>query len=222
MATGFNLIIYIIVKFIITVLTLSCQIPAAAFGPIVNIGCGFGRLYAFVIKNIGVHLGLELIKRKTNIYFLNSNLEEGIYAIVGAAATVAAATKTTCMALIILEISGQTQHAIPIFIGVIISTRVIDKLSISIDDIMLDFKALPYIPTLGNPATYTEPVSTFMNTNFYFLTKDSRLADIPVIMHKVKKQNIHIPVVESIYKKKLLFTLKSGTLLQYLITSFNK
>lgn len=47
---------------------------------------------------------------------------------------------------------------------------------------MLELKALPYMPTLGSINAYHLRAKDIMNTNFFFLTKEAKFADIPPIL----------------------------------------
>jgi hypothetical protein len=49
-------------------------------------------------------------------------------------------------------------------------------------DVILEFKNFPYMPTLGSLEAYSLKVSDIMNTNFLYLTKRSKLADILTLM----------------------------------------
>mmetsp|Transcript_24053 Transcript_24053/g.18348 ORF Transcript_24053/g.18348 Transcript_24053/m.18348 type:complete len:181 (+) Transcript_24053:854-1396(+) len=108
----FNLLIYCTLKFIINILSLSCQIPAGACGPIFILGSGVGRLFGHTLNLIGQQFGLTLVKY------------EGIYAIIGAAAMQGSATKTIAPAIMVLEITGQTTHIVPVFMGVLMAYAV--------------------------------------------------------------------------------------------------
>jgi len=71
----------------------------------------------------------------------------------------------------------------------------------SIFDVVLEFKSLPYLATLGSIEAYYLKAGNIMNRNFFFLTKNACLSELPVIINKVKSSNIAIPVVESESKK---------------------
>lgn len=90
---------------------------------------------------------------------------------------------------------------VPVFLGVLLSHCVFSKYSMSIFDVVLEFKNLPYLPTLGSIEAYYLTAANIMNKNFFYLTRDATLADLPVIINKVKTSNIAIPIVESEHKK---------------------
>ena len=63
-ATGFNLLIYVILKFILTMLAVSSPIPAGLLSPAFILGAVFGRLYGYILRSIGLYIGIELVKCK--------------------------------------------------------------------------------------------------------------------------------------------------------------
>jgi chloride channel 2 len=88
------LITYVILKFFFIILSVSCPIPNGLFAPVFALGAGFGRLYGHSLRLLGEHIGLQLIRN------------EGLYAVVGAAAMYGSATKTVSAAVITFELLG--------------------------------------------------------------------------------------------------------------------
>jgi H+/Cl- antiporter ClcA len=152
------------------ILAISTTIPAGVFSPCFTLGAVFGRCYGYLLKNIGVLLGIELIKR--NLRYLNINfiIDEGIYAIIGAAAFSGSVTRTTSVAMIVFELTGQTSHMIPILVGVLLSYAVSNSLAMSVYDVMLEMKNLPFLPSLTSVSTYNHTARDLMNKNFLYLT----------------------------------------------------
>jgi hypothetical protein len=128
----------------------------------------------------------ELILFNVRSANLTINIEEGIYALIGAASTVAAATKTISPAIMVWEITGQISHIVPVLLGVLLANLVVNNLAMSAFDVILEFKNLPYLATLGSVSIYKMKAKDLMNRNFFYLTKESRIAEIPVIISKVK------------------------------------
>lgn len=100
---GFSLFIYCIIKFILIILAVSSPIPGGIILPTFTLGAVFGRLIGLCLKNIGFYFfGYSLIKcKRTSV----TCLDEGIYAIVGAAALSGAVTRTTSIAMIVFEMN---------------------------------------------------------------------------------------------------------------------
>jgi chloride channel 2 len=92
--TTFNLIAYVILKFVFIILSVSCPIPNGIFAPVFALGAGFGRVFGHSLSLIGEKIGVQLVRN------------EGLYAVVGAAAVYGSATKTVSTALITFELLG--------------------------------------------------------------------------------------------------------------------
>lgn len=67
-SVGFNLLVFVVTKFILEVIAISCPIPAGVFAPTFLLGAGFGRLYGYVLKMI-----------------IGPSINEAAYAVIGAA-----------------------------------------------------------------------------------------------------------------------------------------
>jgi H+/Cl- antiporter ClcA len=65
---GFNLLVFVVIKFILEVIAISCPIPAGVFTPTFVLGAGFGRLFGYVLKLI-----------------MGPTINEATYSIIGAA-----------------------------------------------------------------------------------------------------------------------------------------
>ena len=76
------------VKFIVTIISVSCPIPVGIFMPSVTLGCLIGRLYG------------EILSKYTIVK------QVGGFALVGAACFTACITRTTSVAIIMFELSG--------------------------------------------------------------------------------------------------------------------
>lgn len=103
----FNLIVYVILKFIFNILSLSCPIPGGAFAPVFVLGAGIGRLFGAILSHIGYKFGIHLINCTLSILLsLIYIIEEGLYSLIGAAALGGAATNTLAPAIMVLEMTG--------------------------------------------------------------------------------------------------------------------
>lgn len=90
---------------------------------------------------------------------------------------------------------------VPVLVGVLLANCVVSNLAMSAFDVILEFKNLPYLATLGNANVYQLQAKDIMNKNFMFLSMQSRLAEIPVIISKAKGSDLQIPVVASEHKR---------------------
>ena len=111
---------------------------------------------------------------------------------------------------------------IPVLIGVLTSYAVANSIAISIYDVILQLKNLPFLPNLISDDTYSKNVGDIMTSKFLYLPSGSKLSDIPAILNKVGKKPATIPVVDSRKQKTLLCTIQAQALKKYLIATFNK
>ena len=104
------MIIFLVQKFLITGLTLSCAVPGGIFTPTFAIGAVFGQLYiSTVLKVLGFFQMTNVIQFR------------GIYSILGAAAMTGCVTRTVSVAMIVLELNGHLSHAVPLMVCVLCS-----------------------------------------------------------------------------------------------------
>jgi hypothetical protein len=75
---GFNLIIYSLLKFILTILALASPIPAGVFIPTFTLGAVIGRAFGYFMKNFGILIGVPYLIKciSSNIltFFRGGNL----------------------------------------------------------------------------------------------------------------------------------------------------
>lgn len=70
-------------------------------------------------------------------YSKTNDIEEAIYAIIGAASMAGAVSRSTSAAMICFELTGQTSHLIPVLVGVLIAYIVANNFAMSIYDVIL-------------------------------------------------------------------------------------
>jgi hypothetical protein len=58
----------------------------------------------------------------------------------------------------------------------------VSGVSMTLFDVILEFKNFPYTPTLGSLQAYSLKASDIMNSNFMYLTKNNKLVDILTII----------------------------------------
>ena len=100
-----NLIFYIVLKFFLTILAVSCPIPSGVFTPTFVLGAAIGRLYGLMV---GYFFDLQVA-------------QQGVYAIIGAAAMTASVTRTTSVAIIVFEMGVQLSQMVPVLLAVLVS-----------------------------------------------------------------------------------------------------
>lgn len=90
---------------VLLVLALSMPLPLGVVIPVLVIGASFGRM----------------VGEAVNFASGGNSLSPGIYAIVGTAAIGSGITHTLSMSVIIFEITGQLNFALPVIVSCIIA-----------------------------------------------------------------------------------------------------
>ena len=204
----FNLSIFVIIKFILIAFSISCPIPAGVFTPTFVLGAVFGRLYGFLLRQI-----------------FGSVINETAYSIIGAASVTASVTRTISVAMIVFEINGELSYMIPVLLGVLLSYGISNSLCVSIFDVLLDMKDLPYLPAIRIDENYSLKAGNIMDKNLQYLYKDSSLADIAFILFHTQRNSSSrfksIPVVKSEESKVLLYSVELQSLRKYLFQYYH-
>ena len=109
----------LLANFLLTAVCITLPIPAGLFIPVLVIGALTGRVCAGIVCSSSI--GMEC----TRIF----GYEPGVYAVVGAAAFAAGATRAISTALIVTSITGQFHLLLPISLGVLASYFVANRIS---------------------------------------------------------------------------------------------
>ncbi len=173
-----SLSIFVALKFLLNAFCISCQIPAGVFVPYFTLGAAFGRLYGHVVD------------------YLFGVSYPGVYALVGAAATASSVTHTLSSVVIVFELTGQTGYLSYMLVGCLTSFGVANSLGMSIFDVLLEMKGLPYMPALKPTALYLKKASDIMSTSVSTITKETTLFQLAKTIHESLKNLYKIPIVD--------------------------
>jgi len=72
---------------------------------------------------------------------------------------------------------------IPLLVGTLMAYAVSNSIALSIYDALLEIKNLPFLPTMSGVTTYSLTAKDLMNENFLYLTSDSSISDIAIIVN---------------------------------------
>uniref|UniRef100_A0A8C2GBV0 Chloride channel, voltage-sensitive 2b n=1 Tax=Cyprinus carpio TaxID=7962 RepID=A0A8C2GBV0_CYPCA len=164
--------IFVIMKFWMSAISITLPIPCGSFVPIFVIGAAFGRLVGEGLAT----LFPDGFNMDGHVY----HITPGVYAVVGAAALTAGVTHTISTGVIMMELTGQINYALPILISVILSNMISQSLQPSIYDKVIRIKKLPYLPMLswGHRDKYNIHVGDFMKREVRYITLNSTYRDI--------------------------------------------
>ncbi|KAF8586664.1 hypothetical protein K439DRAFT_1386699 [Ramaria rubella] len=134
-----------IVKAALTVVTFGIKLPAGIFIPTLGVGACFGRMIGLAVQYLQWNypkLGMfEACQGDTDCVI------PGVYAMVGAAASLSGVTRTTVsLAVIMFELTDTLTYVVPVMIGVLVAKTVADSLQPKgIYDICIELAQLPYL-----------------------------------------------------------------------------
>lgn len=167
-----SLLLAVVVKFILTGLSLVMPVPAGTFMPIFEIGALVGRAFG------------ELCSGFSFVDWVDPRAT----AIIGAAAVTSGALHTTSIAVVMMELTHEAIDVLPLAVGVIVSYGVSKQLCSDLFSELIKIRRLPFI--LGLRERYPtenkqffEDVSSvaagsFMSKDFPFVTPQSSRGDL--------------------------------------------
>ncbi|KAJ1955018.1 hypothetical protein EC988_002115 [Linderina pennispora] len=129
------------------VITFGMKVPSGLVLPSMSIGAVFGRI-------VGTYM--EYLARQHPEYWMFAQcpangrcIVPGVYALVGAGATLTGATHTTiAVVAILMELTGNLQYTLPVLVGVMTARWVADYFSASgIYDLLLEHAGHPFFDT---------------------------------------------------------------------------
>ena len=135
---------------------------------------------------------------------------------VGAAAFYGSVTKTMSAGILIFELTGQVTLIIPVALALGFGYLATSGMTMSIFDVLLEFKNFPFMPTLGSETSYQMMAKDIMNKNFFYISEDSRYSDIPILMRQLKDSNFPIPVVNNKIDRHILYTVLPQSLKKFI------
>ncbi|WVR07458.1 hypothetical protein IAU60_004499 [Kwoniella sp. DSM 27419] len=134
----------LLIKGCLTIVTFGIKLPAGIFIPSLVVGACFGRIVGLSMEYI------EYLHPALPIFDVCKDADcivPGLYAMVGAAATLAGVTRTTVsLAVIMFELTSTLNYVVPVMLGVLVAKTVADALEKKgIYDLVIDLNQLPYL-----------------------------------------------------------------------------
>lgn len=190
---------FMILKPILTAISVSCQIPSGVFTPNFVAGSAVGRLIGIFSEYCG------------------GTVNPGVYAAVGAAATIASVSHTLSGALIVFELTGQIHYIVPMFTSVVIAYAIGSWLTPSIFDVIIVMRQIPFLPAFKPAKFYEYKAIEIAEKSFVYIDEKSTFADI----QKARKDKafVRIPIVNE--ERKLLADVSSVDAINYLQACYN-
>jgi len=197
-----ELLVLFCFKVLITVLSLTINMPVGIFAPFFLIGGYFGRFYANIVR------------------YIFPISEESIYSIIGAACVMSGATHSISSALIIFELTGQSSYILPLLLSCLASNLTAQSLSSSFFDVFLLMKNLPHLPSIKSSNLYSTNAKVMMNSSVYpiKLNEINIINSIELLFKTPKKYAFSIPVVDA--NNIIKYTIKPRKLIKYIFHLF--
>ncbi|KAK0486090.1 chloride channel [Armillaria novae-zelandiae] len=135
----------LIVRGALTIITFGIKVPAGIFIPSLGVGACAGRILGIFMQWLQMtHPDAPIFKP------CKGDLDciiPGLYAMVGAAASLSGVTRTTVsLAVIMFELTDTLTYAVPVMLAVLVAKGVADALEPKgIYDLVIDLSQLPYL-----------------------------------------------------------------------------
>jgi chloride channel 2 len=178
-----SLTLFIIFKFVFTVVAVALPIPAGVFFPVFIIGAGFGRLVGELMDFTFVD-GIN-----------GQKISPGGYAVVGAAAMAGGVTHTISTSVIVFELTGQITHILPVMISVLVSVAVASLIQPSFYDSIIQLKELPFLPDLKIHKYYNLYAKDIMRKDLLYITYQSTYRELRQLLKNSKHSSF--PLLDS-------------------------
>ncbi|PFH51530.1 hypothetical protein AMATHDRAFT_58981 [Amanita thiersii Skay4041] len=134
-----------VVRSALTVVTFGIKVPAGIFIPTLGVGACAGRI-------LGIGMQWLHHRHPDAVLFESCRgdlkcIVPGLYAMVGAAATLSGVTRTTVsLAVIMFELTDTLTYAVPVMLSVLVAKTVADSLEPKgIYDLVIELNQLPYL-----------------------------------------------------------------------------
>lgn len=136
-----------IAKGILTIITFGIKLPAGIFIPTLCVGACFGRIVGLLVQYT------QWTHPEANLFAWcesdksSACIVPGVYAMVGAAATLSGVTRTTISLVVIMfELTGTLTYSVPVMLSVLVARTVADGLEHKgIYDLVIEFSGMPYL-----------------------------------------------------------------------------
>jgi chloride channel 7 len=124
------LVFYFVLVFALAVVTYGIAVPSGLFVPCILMGCAFGRLMGEAVRH----------------WFPEHDIIPGTYAIVGATAMLGGVARMTIsLTVILVETTQDVEFVMPIMITLMVSKWVGDMFNISLYDLHVELKCMPFV-----------------------------------------------------------------------------
>eukprot|EP01105_Mastigella_eilhardi_P022560 TRINITY_DN5561_c0_g1_i2.p1 TRINITY_DN5561_c0_g1~~TRINITY_DN5561_c0_g1_i2.p1 ORF type:complete len:761 (+),score=206.74 TRINITY_DN5561_c0_g1_i2:235-2283(+) len=182
----FSLAVLLVVRYLITVMTISTPIPCGLYVTNLVVGAVLGRLAG----EIALLLGLDV--------------NPACVSVMCAAAYVSSVTQTFSGALALIDLTGETSILIEVMLTTAVALTVTRLISESIFESMISLRGLPYLLDVQHEDDALSTALAIAQTNLAFVTEVSTIKEIQdVLSHAAPSQTV-LPVVSDAERRILI------------------
>ncbi|BGP36814.1 hypothetical protein JCM10449v2_000716 [Rhodotorula kratochvilovae] len=145
----------LVLKALCTAVTFGIKVPAGIFIPTLAVGACAGRILGLLVEVTHAHFPTSMVFDACRPSggesgprpFGQACVLPGVWAMIGAAATLAGVTRTTVsLAVIVFELTGTLTYSVPTMLAVLLAKTVADRIEPrSIYDLVIEVADLPYL-----------------------------------------------------------------------------
>ncbi|KAK7264870.1 hypothetical protein RJT34_32483 [Clitoria ternatea] len=171
-----SMLIFFITCFFLSIFSYGVVAPTGLFVPVIVTGASYGRL-------VGMMIGRR------------SNLNHGLYAVLGAASFLGGSMRTTVsLCVIILELTNNLLLLPLIMMVLFLSKTVADVFNANIYDIIMKAKGLPYLETHAEPYMRQLTVSDVVTGPLQMFNGIEKVQNIVFVLRTTKHNGF--PVID--------------------------
>ena len=128
-----------------TIITFGSGIPAGLFVPSLYCGACTGRIVGIILKKVN----------DDYYYFCKTGIEPGVYAMIGAAATLGGVCRVTISLVVIMfELTGALEYIVPFMIAVQVAKWTGDTMTEGIYDAYIVMRGYPFLHEPSESTSY--------------------------------------------------------------------
>ncbi|KAN0042279.1 hypothetical protein ACTFIV_004839 [Dictyostelium citrinum] len=174
-----NLLVFIVVKLLLTAFNIVLPIPGGAITPFIVTGAALGRLFGEILKD----------------HFDSQAIEPAGFAAIASAGLVSGTIRNISPSIFVLELTGQLSLLVPILICSITSTAVGNFFNRPLFDTALKIQGLPFLSNYRSSKVYTMTAKQVMKKNINYLSMTSTVMEMKKFLDTFKYT--FIPIVDS-------------------------
>ena len=196
------LLLYTPLKLIFTAMSITLPVPAGLFTPVFVAGAAVGRLFGELIRVFSATV---------------SSLAPWEFALIGATALASGVTHTISTAVIVLELTGKHELALPMGVAVLVSYFTCAAFVTNIFDFLIADRAVPHVPKVPDDVHDVLASAVMLKMeDMPFLTLNTTVEDARRCLAAESDGDVPFAVVRSLVDTTFIGTVSRHNLLRAL------